>query len=239
MGAVVFMNEEDSGFFGMFSVFDVFLHLCLKGPSSNIAFLRRISQAAVDASNLAFHSPHGDGVQDKFLDGGLFSFTRPGSVHSSPLSKHQKKVNLYVLPPEAEVKDLLHRFFSYPGYLYPYIHQDTFVGTYNQIKNVVRPSVTRSWLGLFNMILAMAVSTKIDNELDATFRFQESDVYYQRAYGLCGKLMLRGTSLEIGPYFMPFYYEFMLKKYQCSIYCLWDNTCKVLKSLLKHGLSMG
>jgi len=94
--------------------------------------------------------------------------------------------------------DLLHRYFSYPGYFFPYVHEDTFLETYQQIKSAKYPSVRRSWLGLFNIILAMAVSTTIDDNIDAAERFQNSDVYYQRAYGLCGKMMLRGTSLEIG-----------------------------------------
>lgn len=98
---------------------------------------------------------------------------------------------------------LLRRYFSYPGYFFPYIHEDTFVQTYHQVKNAKRPSVTRSWLGLFNIILAMAVSTRIDHTVDAAERFRESDIYYQRAYGLCGKLMLRGTSLETGLFLLP------------------------------------
>lgn len=114
------------------------------------------------------------------------------------LGKRKEKVDIYAIPPEPLVMDLLHRYFSYPGYFFPYIHEDTFMETYRQIRNTKHPLVRRSWLGLFNMVLAMAVSTRIDNTVDAVDRFQESDVYYQRAYGLCGKLMLRGASLEIG-----------------------------------------
>lgn len=127
--------------------------------------------------------------------------------------------------------DLLHRYFSYPGYFFPYVHEDTFFETYQQIKNAKYPSVRRSWLGLFNIILAMAVSTTIDDNVDAVERFQESDVYYQRAYGLCGKLMLRGTSLEIGWLLrtLPILLLMLLCS-QYSVFSLWGNTFKEPKN---------
>lgn len=170
----------------------------LPGPSSNIAFLRQISQAALNTSNVTFQSPQGDTSSETFRDGGLFNFSRLDPPQSNLNGKRQEKVDIFAIPPESQVMDLLHRYFSYPGYFFPYVHEDTFMETYQQIKNAKHPSVRRSWLGLFNVILAMAVSTTIDNNVDAVERFQESDIYYQRAYGLCGKLMLRGTSLEIG-----------------------------------------
>ncbi|KEF60444.1 uncharacterized protein A1O9_02005 [Exophiala aquamarina CBS 119918] len=71
----------------------------------------------------------------------------------------------------------------------------------------------------------MAVSTTIDDNVDAVKRFQESDVYYQRAYGLCGKLMLRGTSLEI---------------VQCLLLMgqYLQGTQKSIEAWVVHGLAM-
>lgn len=50
------------------------------------------------------------------------------------------------------------------------------------------------------MILAMASTTAIHEHdvKNAKERIQESDVFYQRAFGLCQTQMLRGTSLETG-----------------------------------------
>lgn len=48
------------------------------------------------------------------------------------------------------------------------------------------------------MIMAMATSTTIESRLSAEKRAKDSDIYYQRATGLCEKQIMRGTSLEIG-----------------------------------------
>ncbi|KAK5052048.1 hypothetical protein LTR84_002852 [Exophiala bonariae] len=188
MGAVVFMNEDESG-------------------------------------DVALHSPEGDTNSERFKDGGLFNFSKLNSPQSNLSSKYKGIVDIYAIPPEPQVMDLLHRYFSYPGYFFPYIHEDTFIETYNQIKNAKRPSVTRSWLGLFNIVLAMAVSTKIDKNVDAVERFHESDIYYQRAYGLCGKLMLRGASLEIVQYLL------LMGQYL-------QGTQKSIEAWVVHGLAV-
>ncbi|KIX09394.1 uncharacterized protein Z518_00473 [Rhinocladiella mackenziei CBS 650.93] len=209
MGVVVFTNEEESGFFG---------------PSSNIAFLRHISQAAAEASNVSFHSPRVDSSSE-FIDGGLFSFSRSSPRRRDCRNQSSQNVDLFVLPSESVVMDLLSQFFSYPGYLYPYIHEDTFIETYIQIKDSSRPTVRRTWLGLFNIILAMAVGTRINVDIDATKRFEGSDIYYQRAVGLCSKQIMRGTSLEIVHYLL------ILGQYL-------RGTQKSIEAWVVHGLAV-
>jgi hypothetical protein len=39
---------------------------------------------------------------------------------------------------------------------------------------------------------------KVDGGLDAERRSEESNIFYQRALGLCQKQIMRGTSLEVG-----------------------------------------
>lgn len=58
--------------------------------------------------------------------------------------------------------------------------------------------VRKSWLGLLNMILAMATITAESNSISADTRIAESDVFYQRGLGLCGGELWRGTTLELG-----------------------------------------
>lgn len=58
--------------------------------------------------------------------------------------------------------------------------------------------VRRTWLGLLNMILAMATITAVPDGSKADTRIAESDVFYQRGLGLCGSEILRGATLEVG-----------------------------------------
>ena len=60
--------------------------------------------------------------------------------------------------------------------------------------------IRKTWLGLLNMVLALTTSTTLSDTLSAEKRADTSDVYYQRAVGLCGEQILRGTSLEVGTY---------------------------------------
>ncbi|EEU34766.1 uncharacterized protein NECHADRAFT_44681, partial [Fusarium vanettenii 77-13-4] len=61
-----------------------------------------------------------------------------------------------------------------------------------------RTNVRRTWLGLLNMIFAMATCTSCWEESGSDYRFEQSDVYYRRARELCQTQMFRGTTLEIG-----------------------------------------
>lgn len=60
--------------------------------------------------------------------------------------------------------------------------------------------VRRTWLGLLNMVLAMATITATPGGAKADARIAESDVFYQRGLGLCGSEIIRGTTLEVGKY---------------------------------------
>jgi hypothetical protein len=58
--------------------------------------------------------------------------------------------------------------------------------------------VRRTWLGLLNMMLAMANITAAPNGEPAKQRIAAADVFYKRALNLCGNETLRGTTLEVG-----------------------------------------
>ena len=106
--------------------------------------------------------------------------------------------NIYILPPEIITRDLITRYFSNTGLLFPYLHEQAFLETYAQMKNDKFQKVRRTWLGLLNMVLALATSTTVQSNLAAKKRAVDSDVYYQRALQLCEKQLMRGTSLEVG-----------------------------------------
>ncbi|KAJ5949651.1 hypothetical protein N7454_001235 [Penicillium verhagenii] len=174
MGAISFADEEDSGFFG---------------PSSNIAFLRHLSGAVAQQGYLL--SP-GAGAGD--TEGGFISVSKPHSAIRQPA---QEKVNVFALPPHSETLALVNLYFSNTGLLYPYIYPSTFLATYHRMARENFANVRKTWLGLLNMILAMATITAESEGASADTRIAESDVFYQRGLGLCGGELWRGTTLEL------------------------------------------
>jgi len=139
------------------------------------------------------------------LDSTVISVSQPPSPSGKSRSSRnssgksdQNRVNIYALPAESIARDLLKQYFSDTGMLFPYIHEQTFLERYDEMKRNNFRKVRRTWLGLMNMIMAFAISTRVEAGLSAEDRARESDVYYSRAVGLCEKQILRGTSLEIG-----------------------------------------
>ena len=105
---------------------------------------------------------------------------------------------MFALPPQTETLALIQRYFSETGLLFPYIYPPAFLETYHQMARENFTKVRRTWLGLLNMVLAMATITATPDGAKADARISESDVFYQRGLGLCGSEILRGTTLEVG-----------------------------------------
>jgi hypothetical protein len=84
------------------------------------------------------------------------------------------------------------------GLLFPYIHPPTFLKTYQHILDRNNRKMRRSWLGLLNMILAMAKITAALGNSPANVRIAEANLFYQRALGLCDSEIMRGTTIEVG-----------------------------------------
>ena len=120
---------------------------------------------------------------------------------SSRIHTGRVNINIYALPHETQTRELLDHYFSSTGLLFPYVHEQTFRKTFEDMRGNQVTNVRRTWLGLLNIILALATSTRLKRDIPAGRRVQESDVYYQRALGLCEKQMLRGSSLEAGKSF--------------------------------------
>ncbi|RFU33837.1 hypothetical protein B7463_g2510, partial [Scytalidium lignicola] len=190
MGTVIFSVEEDCGFFG---------------PSSNISFNRHISHATAQLFRINQYWPSSSDNESQRLqsDTAILSTSRPsspsglrGSRYTS-ISKGEERVNIYALPSEERTKELVSQYFGDTGVLFPYIHDGSFWESYNDMKNSNFTRVRRSWLGLLNMVMAMATRTTVDPSTSSEKRDRESEMYYQRAKGLCENLTMRGTSLEI------------------------------------------
>ena len=104
-----------------------------------------------------------------------------------------------MLPSSEETLRLIHRYFDDTGLLFPYIHPHSFLETYQQFKNNAQ-KVRRTWLGLLNIMLAMAKVTDMPSDIPADTRIKESTVYYRQALNLCQGEILRGTTLEVGKF---------------------------------------
>lgn len=133
--------------------------------------------------------------------GGTIRVPRP----ISPIRAHLRPndcsddVKANILPPHAETVELIRAYFSNTGLLFPFIHEETFLATYEEMRSQnFRAKLRRTWLGLLNMVLAMAVCTTGWAEDTAKYRAEQSDVYYRRARELCKTQMFRGTTLETG-----------------------------------------
>ena len=185
MGAMVFTEEEDFGFFG---------------SSSNIAFTRHISQAVarVTQSRQTWTTP-GTEESLKFA-GRMTRDSGPASPVRRPQGiEHGKSgaVDIYFIPAEAETRSLMKSYFDYIGSLYPYVHEATFSRTYEEMRRNNFKEVRRTWLALFNMVLALAIGVPYNSDVTVEQRTEKANVYYQRAMILCKEQMTRGTSLEV------------------------------------------
>ncbi|KAJ5654894.1 C6 transcription factor [Penicillium lividum] len=211
MGTVVFADEEDCGFFG---------------PSSNIAFLRHLSRAvSYNASSPAVascSSPTGN----ISLDGGFVNASRPpspGFRNIDLTSRKQEETDIFALPPHEETSQLVHKYFTDTGILFPYIYPHSFLETYRGMSEN-KLKIRRTWLGLLNMMLAM-VKITAPSEEPAAQRIATADVFYKRALGLCGKEMLRGTTLEVVQYLL------LMGQYM-------QGTQKSVQAWTVHGLAV-
>ena len=162
--------------------------------------MRYITRAMDAAGRGQLHAPNMS--EDlSHIDNGIVSVSRPASLPGSTppqIKASEAGKRIHILPPENETRVLLRRYFSNTGLLYPFIHEISFLQEYETMQSEPSPKVRRTWLGLLNMVLAMATGTSADSEKSSTVRRDESDVFYQRAYELCKRQMLRGASLETG-----------------------------------------
>lgn len=177
--------------------------LTVPGPSSNIAFMRYISRAIAKAS------PHREPTlrpsPPQRECGGMVSIAKSRPPSRGPASGAENSipspaVNIYALPSEERTWSLIQQYFYKTGQLLPFIHEPSFCETYFQMKRERFSKVRRTWLGLLNIILAIAASLSTKGDVPAEERIQESDAYYQRANGLCDRDSRRNASLEMGMY---------------------------------------
>lgn len=210
MGAMQFTDEEDCGFYGLYhSPTKVKMINSDLGPTSNIAFMRHISRAISRANSESIdpRSPSSNGQ----MGGGIMSVSKSQrnqtDHHNDNQTRKGNGVNIYALPLEERTWELIRKYFLKTGQLIPFVHEKSFCETYFEMKRSNFTKVRKTWLGLLNIILAMGATLSIEGTMSSEQRIKESDIYYQRANGLCDKESRRTISLEMGEY----HFSMMLK----------------------------
>ena len=204
---ITFMEEESCGFFGILTFYQLYRylllffisHLTFLGPSSNIAFTRHISRTIARVSNISSIPPPEGSLQlDDGLPGVSQHLSPDGSSSRSKQVVRDGSVNIDTLPPRDEAIQLIRKYFSNTGLLFPYLHEETFLETFAEMGRNDFSKIRRTWLGLLNIVLAIATITTVDSGSIAEKRAKQSDIYYQRALGLCGKQFMPIGNLEVG-----------------------------------------
>jgi hypothetical protein len=161
--------------------------------------MRHISHVISQAKSRNTYLPplsHRDRYRTSMMN---ISRSQPTS-ESESTRRGSNQVNIYALPSENRLWSLIQKYFSKTGQLLPFIHEESFCETYFEMKRTNFTRVRRTWLGLLNIVLAIATSLATDREFPAQKRIEESDIYYQRANALCDRESKRNTSLEMGMY---------------------------------------
>ncbi|OAG07134.1 uncharacterized protein CC84DRAFT_1117246 [Paraphaeosphaeria sporulosa] len=190
IGSMVFTKEEEAGFFG---------------PSSNIAFTRIIVRSTTSILKATMTAESPLSPEDAALRSHMLHVSRqhsPARDQFSPANNLPVTFDPFSLPPESETKSLIEIYFETTGVLFPYVDKPSFVQTYQQLNAANIRAARRSWLGLLNMVLAMATSASHGRILSASERATNSDVFYRRALALCEKNIRHGTSLEMVQMFL-------------------------------------
>ena len=152
------------------------------GESSNITFIRHLLRAMAaigDVSEQPAPMPQ---------------------THSSPAPA----ANPTALPPYKDIEDLLTVYFSTMGLMFPIFDEAYFWAKHHEFKATNFSHISRTWLAVLNMILAMATNIGQGSGTNTSTdeRMEISHAYYARATALCGDLARRVVSLDVVQYLL-------------------------------------
>ncbi|KAI5801062.1 fungal-specific transcription factor domain-containing protein [Pyronema domesticum] len=180
MGALNLGDDEDYGYFG---------------PSSNIAFIGHVTRALATSVSVtgAFQKDlrraEASEVQSRPLS--------PGAMNGSAEFEFRPgNVNIYAIPTEHKVRHYISQYFQNTNVLYPYLHQPTFVQTYEHALKDGFTKVRRTWLALLNLVMAMGARTSTETDVSTEEKYKTAELFYRRGYALCNGYFLRLASLD-------------------------------------------
>ncbi|KAK5164915.1 uncharacterized protein LTR77_009579 [Saxophila tyrrhenica] len=180
--ALSFVDEMNTAFFG---------------PSSNIAFTRHILRAMARSIN----QPKPPPTHRSSMSGGILDYSRaPSPTSPGEAAASKQKINVYELPPVAEMEEHIEIYFLNTGILFPFIHQPSFMRTYHEFKASSFTRIRQAWLGLLNIVMAMGCA--LGPSEDGSVRGPRAFSFYERAVALAAKPSVRGPNLDVVQYLL-------------------------------------
>lgn len=184
--AITFVGERSSAYFG---------------ESSNIHLLRWLLSAMAVIWNIKRPEQPAGATSHVFTHDQLVYVPGEYSPMATETSQSSDS-SMTALPPAAKIEDLMRVYFHTMGLLFPFLHEPTFRDTYDRFKRSEFRTVRRTWLGVLNMIMAMATNIGRGGGLSAKQRLETSLVFYRRAVALCNPPSIRTVSLDIVHYLL-------------------------------------
>ncbi|KAG0130672.1 fungal-specific transcription factor domain-containing protein [Tuber indicum] len=184
MGALNLGDEEDYGYFG---------------PSSNIAFIGHVTRALATSVSVTTTFTKEFRRTDPTLDSSsrfIPPRNSPAPSTGGELDIRAGNVNIYVLPPQKRVLHYVTLYFQNTNILFPYLHQPSFLETYEEALRDGFSKVRRTWLALLNLVMAMGSRASTETDISAEEKYKTAEVFYQRGFGLCDGHFLRLASLD-------------------------------------------
>ncbi|KAJ0417773.1 putative Zn(II)2Cys6 transcription factor [Aspergillus carlsbadensis] len=171
------------------------------GSSSNVAFLRMVMNSVGHQPDLVFRNPgytmsHSIGIGQSSGSNSDALFARPPIA--TPLFEGRGKVreDPLKLPSAEEIEHLLRLYFTTVNLMIPCIHEGSFRETYSKLQSHGLSSVSRTWLGILNVILA--ITTNVMSPTSPTCeRAAKSNIYFDQALQLIRPSVFGRISLEI------------------------------------------
>lgn len=124
-------------------------------------------------------------------------FTRPPITTPLSEGRQQAHEDPLKLPSAEEAERLLRFYFTTVNLMIPCIHEGSFRETYSRMQSHGLSSVSRSWLGILNVILAIATNV-LSPTSPTCERAAKSNIYFEQALHLTRPSVFGRISLEIG-----------------------------------------
>ena len=186
-------RDEDASTNGMAMTFAEEHTSAFYGESSNINFTQLLLRAIAAVHRATPAVATMIDTELNMGDGNAARFSRY-QPHTIPAANGSSGLSITALPSADEMDVLLNIYFDTAGVVFPFIHEETMRETYAECKRDGFTRARRTWLGTLNMIFAMASSFDSDRVPSAKERSGKSNIFYQRAMGLCGELSKRVIS---------------------------------------------
>jgi hypothetical protein len=119
---------------------------------------------------------------------------RDAPAGSSP--KPGNPVDPYILPPREDAELRFRMYFSTINLMIPCIHEESFRGMWARARVDGCRAVSRPWLGVINIVMALATNASAPTSPSAE-RATQADLYFQRAMELVKPDILGHPSVEL------------------------------------------